>query len=60
MNWALMYNAAYDYPADVRGYTYGGVVELNQKAWALRYGIFAEPTVANGADLDEDIGRVLD
>lgn len=58
MNWALMYNAAYDFPADVRGYTYGGVVELNQEAWALRYGIFAEPTTANGPDLDADIGRV--
>ena len=48
MNWCLMYNGAWDYPADVRGYTYGVVVELNQKDWALRYGIFAEPEVANG------------
>ena len=49
MNWCLMYNGAWDYPADVRGYTYGVVAELNQKAWALRYGVFAEPEVANGA-----------
>ena len=52
MNWSLMYNGAWDYPADVRGYTYGMVAELNQKAWALRYGIFAEPSVANGPDID--------
>ena len=52
MNWALMYNAAWDYPANVRGYTLGAVFELNQKNWALRYGIFAEPSVANGPDWD--------
>jgi high affinity Mn2+ porin len=57
MNWALMYNAAWDYPADVRGYTDGSVIDFNQKDWAFRYGIFAEPTVANGADLDLDFGR---
>ena len=52
MNWSLMYNGAWDYPADVRGYTYGMVGEFNQKAWALRYGIFAESSVANGPDID--------
>lgn len=52
MNWALMYNGAWDYPADVRGYSYGMVGELNQKSWALRYGIFSEPAVANGDVLD--------
>ena len=52
MNWALMYNAAWDYPADVRGYTYGGVFELNEKDWAFRYGLFAEPSTANGPNLD--------
>ena len=56
-NWALMYNAAWDYPADVRGYTYGGVVELREDVWSLRYGIFAEPTEANGPSLDLDFGR---
>ena len=44
------------YPADVRGYTYGVVAELNQKNWALRYGIFGEPSVANGPDIDPNIG----
>ena len=56
MNWGLMYNGAWDYPADVRGYNYGVVVELNQKDWALRYGVFGEPEVANGAEIDPKIG----
>jgi high affinity Mn2+ porin len=51
-NWALVWNGAWDYPADVRGYTWGGFIDFNQKDWALRYGLFAEPKVANGADLD--------
>jgi high affinity Mn2+ porin len=47
-----MYNSAWDYPANVRGYTYGFAVDYNRKDWAWRYGIFAEPLIANGAPLD--------
>jgi high affinity Mn2+ porin len=52
LNWALMYNGAWDYPANVRGYTYGGVLDFTTMFWAIRYGIFAEPATANGAPLD--------
>jgi high affinity Mn2+ porin len=51
-NWSLMYNGAWDYPANVRGYTYGIGLDFNQKYWALRYGVWAEPSVANGAPID--------
>jgi high affinity Mn2+ porin len=59
MNWALVDNGAWDYPSDIRGYTYGGAVELNEPNWALRYGIFMEPSVASGAHLDYHIGRAF-
>jgi high affinity Mn2+ porin len=52
LNWTLMYNGAWDYPANVRGYTYGIAAEYNSVFWAARYGIFAEPAVANGAPID--------
>ena len=52
LNWALMYNGAWDYPANTRGYTYGVTVELNQKDTAFRYGVFGEPTEANGSEID--------
>jgi high affinity Mn2+ porin len=52
LNWALMYNGAWDYPANVRGYTYGVAVDYNRKDWTVRYGVFAEPAVANGAEFD--------
>ena len=38
MNWALMANEAWDYPADATGFTTGLAVELNQPEWTLRYG----------------------
>jgi high affinity Mn2+ porin len=40
MNWALMANAAYDYPADALGFTTGITIEWNHPTWTLRYGWF--------------------
>jgi hypothetical protein len=57
MNWALINDAAYDYAADTRGYTYGVAGEWIQPTWAARVGSFAMPRVANGIDLDPHIGR---
>lgn len=55
MNWALMDGAAYDYAADVKGYTVGVVADYNQKAWALRAGYFLVPVRPNALELDTDI-----
>jgi carbohydrate-selective porin OprB len=52
MGWAIMYNGAWDYPADTRGYTWGWVHELHTKRWSLRYASVAEPLVANGEQID--------
>ena len=38
MAWGVMYNGAWDYPADTRGYTWGIVQELHTRNWAFRYG----------------------
>jgi high affinity Mn2+ porin len=63
-NWALMDNAAWDYPADTKGYTQGVTVEYNEREFAVRYGIFREPKEANGqkldAHLDEAFAQVLE
>jgi len=56
LNWALWESAAWDYPADVVGFTAGAVVEWNSKIGTLHYGIFMEPTVPNGASLDPHLG----
>ena len=56
-NWALMGNAAWDYPANTRGYTYGLVTELVRKNWALRFGCVMMPTTPNGSKMDFNILR---
>jgi high affinity Mn2+ porin len=57
MNWTVCNNGAWDYAADTRGYTVGGMAEYDDKIWSIRYGIFAMPTVANGIDLDWAFSR---
>jgi hypothetical protein len=57
MNWTLDNNGAWDYAADTRGYTVGGMAEYDDRNWSLRYGIFAMPTVANGIDMDWAFSR---
>jgi high affinity Mn2+ porin len=55
MGWGVMYNGAWDYPADVHGYSWGWVHEFHTRRWSLRYGSAAEPKVANGLRLDHRI-----
>jgi high affinity Mn2+ porin len=57
MAWGVMYNGAWDYPADTRGYTWGIVQEFHTRDWAFRYGIAAEPKVANGSQFDRRLFR---
>ncbi|HLX64500.1 MAG TPA: carbohydrate porin [Planctomycetota bacterium] len=59
MNWSLMDNGAWDYPADTRGYSPGLTMEYGQKGWALRYGAFAVVKSANGAEYDYHFDRAL-
>ncbi len=53
MNWGLMANEAWDYPADSLGYMTGLAAELNQPKWAVRYGFFQMPREANGMAQDQ-------
>jgi hypothetical protein len=57
MNWTVDNNGAWDYAADTRGYTVGAMAEYDDRAWSIRYGLFAMPTVANGIDMDWAISR---
>ncbi len=52
IGWAVMFNGAWDYPADVRGYTWGWVHDLHLKNWSLRYASAAMPREANGLRFD--------
>ena len=57
IGWAVMYNGAWDYPADVRGYTWGWVHEFHARNWSFRYASAAMPRVANGLRFDRRILR---
>jgi len=52
MNWSIWAAGAFDYPADRDGLTYGAVVELNQKHWALRVGYFLAGNEPNANEFD--------
>lgn len=53
LNWGLMANEGWDYPADSVGYTTGLAVELNQEQWTLRYGFFQMPRLKNWWTADD-------
>src|SRR5262249_22277749 len=56
-NWTVDNNGGYDYAADTRGYTYAAIVEFDAPRWALRGGLALMPKVANGIDLEWNVGR---
>jgi high affinity Mn2+ porin len=56
-NWSLWANAAWDYPADTRGYTWGLALEAYRDEWCARLGVFMEPAFANGPYFDHDVAE---
>jgi len=57
MNWSLMDNAAWDYPANTRGYILGATAELGQPDWTLRFAFTMVTTQANMSIWDKKIGK---
>lgn len=57
MNWSLMSNGAWDYPANTRGYTFGIVTELIKPKWALRFSSVAVPKIANAPEMEYKITK---
>jgi high affinity Mn2+ porin len=59
MNWAMWSSAAYDFPADLPGFTRGGIIELNRKDWAVRAGLFQVPSAPNSDILTFNSGGAV-
>jgi len=59
MNWSLMGNGAWDYPANTRGYTLGAVVQAIYNNWAFRTAITTVPIEANGPELQFKFGKAM-
>jgi len=58
-NWAMWSSVAYDFPADLPGFTRGVVAELNRKYWTLRGGWFQVPEAPNSDALTFKTGGGL-
>ena len=50
-NWSLINNTAWDFAADTRGYTTGGLVAWVSGPWTARLGIYKMPHMANAQPL---------
>ena len=57
LNWSLMGNGAWDYPANTRGYTMGLVIELIKPKWAVRISSVAVPRIANAPKMEYKISK---
>jgi len=57
MNWVLVADGAWDYPADTLGFTNGITAELNTSAWSFRAGMFQVSKFANGIRMDWNLTR---
>lgn len=54
LNWSLMNNGAWDYAANVRGYTYSFATEVQLNNMSYKLAIATVPKEANGAKLNTD------
>lgn len=57
LNWSLMSNGAWDYPANTKGYTMGVVAELVQPEWAVRLSSVVVPKIANHPEMEYVFGK---
>ena len=57
LNYAFLFNTAWDYASDTRGYSYGISAALVQPSWRLAWGSYMTPTTANGYTLDTEVYR---
>ncbi|MEO9005063.1 MAG: carbohydrate porin [Ginsengibacter sp.] len=55
LNWSLMSNGAWDYPANTRGYTFGIVTQLVKRNWSIRISSVAEPAIANAPRMEYEL-----
>jgi high affinity Mn2+ porin len=56
-NWSLMSGGGWDYPANVRGYTWGAMLEYSDNAFKIRTAAVLVPKEANGNVMDTNFGH---
>ena len=57
LNYAIDNNAAYDFAANSRGYTYGALLEFYHPGWVARFGEMFEPKDPSGLRTNWNLSR---
>ena len=57
LNYAFIFNTAWDNASDTRGFSYGLSIALVKPSWRLAFGSYMTPTTANGYTLDTEVYR---
>ena len=57
LNWCMMSNGAWDYAANLRGYTYSFTTALQWDNMNYKIALATLPTTANGSDLNTNLGQ---
>lgn len=55
LNWNIYGGGSYDWTMDKLSWTWGAIVDFNQKDWAFRAGYFLLPRVANDNNFDTHV-----
>ena len=55
LNWTVANNGAFDYAADVRGYTYGLILDLEDRLWGFRFGEAMLSRHPNGLNVQKNL-----
>lgn len=55
LNWNVYGGGSFDWTMDKLSWTWGAIVDFNQKSWAFRTGYFLLPTVSNDNSFDTHI-----
>lgn len=57
MNWTVVNDGAFDYAADTRGYTWGGIIDYEDRWWSFRFAEALLSKRANGLNLQKNLNR---
>jgi high affinity Mn2+ porin len=55
LNWTVVNDGAYDYAADTRSYTYGVILDFEDRSWGFRFGEALLSKRANGLNLQKNL-----
>ena len=59
LNYSFIFNTAWDYASDTRGYSWGFSAALVKPTWRLAWGTYMTPASRNGINMDTEVWRAM-